>query len=531
VSDPSTGPERTDATESPATGHGAADAGAEPGGARGERRGPETGSTTGTGTASTVTDDEPSTHGPESNGVGPASEAGAAAGTARGDAAAAADGVDRTTVRRTRRWRGVVGACLLAVAVGVLAKRPSLLLVAAACAVFAAYPRVTAVPSPELSVRRRVEPAEPEPGDPVAVRTTVRNDGDATLFDLRIVDGVPATLSVEEGSPRRAASLGPGEEAVVAYELGARPGRHRFGPATLLCRDAAGAIEVETTVAVAGEVDCAAEVPTVPLRRRSRHRTGPLVTDDTGSGLEFHSVEEYERGDPASRIDWRRFARTGELTSVSFRSERLADVVVCVDARPAAYRAPEESAPHAVARAVDAAGRIGDGLFGTNHRVGLAGFGRGARFLPPESGGDHAERFRRTLAGDPAFSLAPPPAVRTTLTLPGRGGDADAAGPEPLDDQLAAIRAGLGSDAQLILVTPLCDEAAHRIARRFEAGGAAVTVVSPDVTTDRTPGARLVRLERDRRLSDLRNAGIPAVDWDPEAPLGAALAAAEVRTR
>jgi len=67
---------------------------------------------------------------------------------------------------------------------------------------------------------------------------------------------------------------------------------------------------------------------------------------------------------------------------MTFRTERLAEVVVCVDARPASYRAADATEPHAVALAVDAAGRIGDALFDANHQVGLAGFGRHVCVLP-----------------------------------------------------------------------------------------------------------------------------------------------------
>jgi uncharacterized protein (DUF58 family) len=432
-----------------------------------------------------------------------------------------------TTIHSTDRWRGIVAVPLLAVAIGILAKRPSLLLVAAVGVVFAAYPLVTTVPDPDVSVHRRIDPESPDDGDLVTVQTTVCNEGDGTLFDLRIVDGTPAMLPVVGGSPRCATALRPGDEATISYDLRARSGRHRFQPTTLLCRDASGATAVETTVAVDTEIECAARIPTVPLRTSTRHRTGPLVTEEGGSGLEFHSVKEYEPGDPASRIDWRRFARTGELSSVMFRTERLVDVVVCVDARHDAYRASTDSEPHAVAHAVDAAGRIGDALFAAHHRVGLAAFGRESCLLPPGSGRDHADRYHRCLVTDPAFALAPPASVRTTPALPSTGATTPPERSSSLDGQIAAIRERLGSEYQVILLTPLCDDEIFRIARGLESEGASVTVVSPDVTTDRTPGGRLARFERDRRLTALQNAGIRAVDWDPEEPLGAALADVE----
>jgi hypothetical protein len=54
-----------------------------------------------------------------------------------------------------------------------------------------------------------------------------------------------------------------------------------------------------------------------------------------------------------------------------------------------------------------------------------------------------------------------------------------------------------------------------------------VTVVSPDVTSDATPGARLARVERDNRIHSLREAEIPVVDWTPDQPLGTSIVHAQ----
>jgi len=91
-------------------------------------------------------------------------------------------------------------------------------------------------------------------------------------------------LSVSDGSPRCATALLPGGEVTIRYELRARPGRHVFRPTTVLCRDASGSVEVERSLTAASSVECAAEVPTVPLRAQSGHHPGPLVTDDGGEG-------------------------------------------------------------------------------------------------------------------------------------------------------------------------------------------------------------------------------------------------------
>jgi hypothetical protein len=67
-----------------------------------------------------------------------------------------------------------------------------------------------------------------------------------------------------------------------------------------------------------------------------------------------------------------------------------------------------------------------------------------------------------------------------------------------------------------VFCTPLVDDYALRTARRLDAGGNRVTVVSPDPTVGVTAGQRLARIERSLRCSALREAGIPVVDWGEE---------------
>lgn len=463
--------------------------------------------------------------------------AGGAASAAASDDAAAEGS---TTVRRTRRWQGVVGVVLIAVAVGALAKRPSLLLLGAVGVAFAAYPRLTRPPSVELSVERTIDPANPEAGDVVDVTTTVRNEGTAPLFDLRLIDGVPPMTPVEEGTPRLATALRPGGTATVEYAVEIDRTTHRFRPLTAVVRDPSGANEVETTVPEETVVEGVGHVPAVPLRTRSRRRSGRLLTDEGGAGVEFHRTREYEPGDPVNRIDWRQYARTGELTSVDFREERLAEVVVCVDARPAAYRAATPEDAHAVAYAIGSAGRIGEALFAANHHVGLAAFGRDLCWLPPGAGTDHEDRYNRYLASDSAFEVVPPAVVdrpggeagadgddgRSLLDLlPGVGGG-DAEVGSPIESQLATIRPELDATTQIVLLTPLSDDGASRIAQLLESSGAAVTVISPDVTNEESVGGRLAAVERENRVHALRNSGVPVVDWDPADRLGTSVASA-----
>lgn len=418
-----------------------------------------------------------------------------------------------TTVRSTHRWRGVVAVPLVAGAAGLLLQRPSLLFLAAVGVVFATYPRVTSAPTTDLDIERRLDHTTPGHGDPVEVTVEVTNAGDTLVADLRLVDGVPPMLEVSDGTPYHAAALRPGASSLFSYEVTAKRGSHQFEPATAMVRDASGATEVETTVATETAIECRTDLPEVPLRRQTRQYAGHLVTDDGGSGVEFHGTREYRFGDPVSRVDWRRFARSRELTTVEYREERAASVVLCLDAREPAYRAECSDEPHAVSYGRAAVEQLHAELRETPNRVGIAALGRELCWLAPGVGTEHRVRADRLLSTHPTLSTYPP-----------RAGDADDG-----EGQLAELGKRLGTDTQVVFVSPLVDEFAADAALELEAAGHAVTVVSPDVTADDTAGGQLTGVERDYRLAALRESGIPAVDWSPTDPLGSELVDARER--
>ncbi|WP_231189739.1 DUF58 domain-containing protein [Haladaptatus sp. DYF46] len=403
----------------------------------------------------------------------------------------------------THRWRGVIALSLAAGAVGLAVDRASMLLLAVVGIVFAAYPRLMADPEPKLRLERRLSNSTPRPGDEVTVTVTVTNEG-GFLPDVRIVDGVPALLSVTGGSPRKGAVLWPGRSVRFSYRVQAKHGKHPFEPAAVVARDVSGARETETTVAADTELDCTGTETEGPLRDKTLEQVGRIVAQNGGSGIEFHRTREYRSGDAMHRIDWNRYARTGSLTTVEYREENAATVVLLVDARQAAYRATTDE-PHAVAYSVSAAEQLLASLHRDRNLVGLAAFGREQCWLAPGAGRSHRANAQRLLATHAAFASLPPTEEK----------DHGA--------QVEQLRMCLPSAAQVVLLSPLSDRKIVETARRLDAYGHRLSVISPDVTADESVGQRLAGIERDNRLSELRKAGIPVVEWDPETPLAAAL--------
>ncbi|MGM0592408.1 MAG: DUF58 domain-containing protein [Halobacteriota archaeon] len=415
-------------------------------------------------------------------------------------------------MRATNRWRGVVAVTLAAGAVGLLADRPDLLLVSVVGVVFAAYPRLSPPASPTVEIDRTLSDRTSRPGEAIEVTVTVRNCGPRLLADVRVVDGVPPALSVTDGTPRHGTALLPGGETTFSYAVESREGTHGFDPATVVLRDLSGAREVETTVEADAdtEIDCTAEGVSAPRRSLAIEDVGDLLTDRGGAGVEFFSTREYRRGDAPSRVDWNRYAKTGDLTTVEFREEHAAAIVLLIDARESAYRAVGDRA-HAVVWSVGAAQRLLVSLLGRRNRVGLSALGGERCWAPPDAGLTHQTTLSRLLQHHPAFAATPPE------------GDACPS----LDSQVAELRSNLSPGSQVALLSPLCDDDIVAVARRLDAHGYPVTVVSPDVTAETTPGQRLATVERTNRIGTLRRADIPVVDWEVDERLDAALLKAE----
>ncbi|EMA39454.1 hypothetical protein C448_14645 [Halococcus morrhuae DSM 1307] len=397
---------------------------------------------------------------------------------------------DDGRVRRTGRWQGVSALALIAGAVGILADSAGLVLVGVVGVVFAGFARAAQPPTVDLSIERSVSDAEPASEQEVTVTVTIENTGDSVLSDLRIIDGVPPALAVESGSPRLATALRPGETTTFSYDVSAARGRHAFEPAFAIARDASGAVERRHEVVATDEtpITCVPALDaqvTIGLRQQTIGQPGRVLTDIGGSGVAFHTTREYRPGDPLSRIDWNRKAKTGDLSTVDFREERAA----------------------AVERSVAASGALYVALTDAENPVGIAALAPESCWLAPGLGASHRARARELLATHPALAPTPPeepffPSIR-----------------------LRRLRRRLPSEAQLLVCSPLCDDYIVGLLQRLDASGHRVTVLSPDPTSDETPGQRVARTERTLRLSTLRAAGIPVVDWGAES-LAVALARA-----
>lgn len=420
----------------------------------------------------------------------------------------------------TGHWRAFISIALAFVGFGLAVRQAAVVLAGAAALGLVVYARVSTPPAVPLVVDRSIDADEPAPGDAIEVTTTVRNDGDRTIPDLRIVDGVPPGLSVTEGSPRHSTALRPGESTSFSYEVTARRGTHEFDRVYTVLRDYAGATAHVHHVPVAGQADksltCIPELSAlpiqVPLYEQTREYLGRIPAGG-GEGVEFHSTREYRPGDPSTRIDWKRLARstTDELTTVRFNEERAATVALVVDSDPGAHVAPDPDNPGAVERSIEAAGRLVGSLLRTGDRVGIAALGPTPLWFDAGTGVDHRKRLENNLATDPAFAPTAP-----------RNGEF---GPHWVKE----FHRRFPTETQVILLSPLCGHRYRFLIRQLRAFGHPVTVISPDPTVDKTVGQRLVRTERRIRIEALRASGVRVVNWDLDEDAALALGRAAER--
>lgn len=429
--------------------------------------------------------------------------------------------------RDTGRFDAAVLAAIALVTLGAILGEGALFAAAAVPITYLAVGGLTRSPSvSSLTVERTLEPELPAPGERTTVTLTVRNDGERTLPDVRVVDRIPDTVPLSQGSPRGCLSLRSGEAATITYDVVPRQGDHGFDTPVVRLRplSAVGTVTGEPSVDGATTLRCRRDVGDVPQTRGSLRRVGTQPTNSPGPGTEFHSVREYRSGDDISRIDWRSLAKTGELSTVNFRETRATKTVVVVDGCPAARQSREPGYPTGAELSAYAADRICDGLLEAGDRIGLTALGTDEAAVDVTLPSDRDGRPWVPVGNDPATRTridAVLDAVVAAAQTERRSEQAVADGGSPEHDPIA-IRERLPSTADIVIATPLLETSSIELIESL-AVNHSVLVVSPDVTGDGTPGRTAERIERRLRIGRIRAAGATVIDWEAETPLSAAL--------
>ncbi len=84
----------------------------------------------------------------------------------------------------------------------------------------------------------------------------------------------------------------------------------------------------------------------VPPRQLGRGQAGVYLGDRQGQSVDFHDYREYQPGDDLRRVDWRAYARTGQMQLKLYREEisPVVEVVLDTSASMGAYPGKEQAA-------------------------------------------------------------------------------------------------------------------------------------------------------------------------------------------
>ena len=308
----------------------------------------------------------------------------------------------------------------------------------------------------------------------------------------------------------RTARTGP-QEVVSADAQGVGPGAATLG-------DVTGRVTHSTLV-----LPAAAPLREVPLPTRLRGLTGPHPSRRPGEGGDLRDVHPFTPGDRLRRIDWRATAkRSPDLRELYVRREHAlgeAAVVLVVDSRddlgpdPRTWGLtvaprPDDATSLDLARA--AAASLARAVLAAGDRVGLDDLGVLRRPLPPGGGRQQLDRVRHALA-----LTHPEGAVRARLRSP-----------------------RLPSGALVVVFSTFLDDEAARAAAAWRRAGHRVLAVDvlPTLRTRHLAerdavAVRLVLLEREDRLADLRDVDVDVVDWRSEPAVALATLARRDRRR
>lgn len=437
---------------------------------------------------------------------------------------------------RITRFRRLRAYTLVLLAAGIATGTISLVLAAIIPLVFVLQGAVAGAPPVDdsLQITREIAPKTPLPGQPVAVTLTIKNTSEQPIPDLRVIDGVPDAVGVSAGSPRGGGAVSPGGEFSNSYTLTADRGSYRFDAVTIRARNINGTRLVDETVRAGGDgtFDCRVTISDIPITQATRY-TGQVATATGGAGIEFHSTRKHQPEDPVNRIDWRTYAKNGELATIEYARQHATHTTVLVDSREPAHVAADVNAPTGATLSAYAATTALEVLITNGHEVSLGALG----ISDPQTGeeppawvaaadGTAFTSHARTVCNAAATTATATDGVNTTTdTVEPATSSATTEQRTSIPDggdQWRRVLSLVPTGAQVVLCTPATDDALIELVESLRERNHEVTILSPQTTGD-TVGGRTVELQRAVRLEQFRSLGSTVVDWDQNERLRVAL--------
>jgi len=189
-----------------------------------------------------------------------------------------------------------------------------------------------------LTVERTLDKEKVFAGDFIYVTVKVTNKTNRPLTDVEIFDTYPEIFNLVLGSNKIRTRLGRGESITFSYILQCPiRGLFTLGPTQILFHDTFGyhfdsaVISSETPILVYPTYEDIKKLKAMAQKRRLGLMFGIHKTKIKGMGTDFYGIRPYDPSDELRYVDWKATARTGQLRTKEFESEKNIRVMVLLD--------------------------------------------------------------------------------------------------------------------------------------------------------------------------------------------------------
>ncbi|MEC7688155.1 MAG: DUF58 domain-containing protein, partial [Candidatus Thermoplasmatota archaeon] len=256
-------------------------------------------------------------------------------------------------------------------------------------------------------------------GDDLYVELEITNPSWRRTQQLEIYDNVPHEMKLRSGLNYMRVNLGPGETTRVRYVLRCPlRGHYSIGPISIRYRDSFNLFSQEMYVDHRSDLIVfpqVREIEEAMVRSRTpKMYTGATTLRTPGPGTEFFSLREYVPGDPFKIINWKAFARTGQLIVNEKCRDAVTDVFILVDSRDISRIGTVLKNPLEVGTV--AAASLASYFIKRRDSVALAVYDERLSFLPPDTGDKQYFKILSSLAGVAPKGAMPLQAVTNALS-------------------------------------------------------------------------------------------------------------------
>lgn len=362
----------------------------------------------------------------------------------------------------------------------------------------------------DLEINREVSAVNVYKGDDINVVLTITNKSYRRTQQLEVFDNVPHEMKMRKGINLMRMNLGPGQTATIRYTVRCPlRGHYTIGPTSIRYRNSFNLFVSETSIGDRSDITVFPQVRDVEeaLIRSDvpKMYTGATTLKTPGQGMEFYALREYFPGDSFRSINWKAFARTGELMVNEKTRDAVTDVFIILDTRDVARIGTVLKNP--LEMGTVAAASIANYFIKRRDSVSLVTYGERMDFLPPETGDKQHYKVLSQLAAVESIGSMPLQAVTNALSPRiSRGSPVFIISSLEGDGTtLSAIRNLSGKGHEVIVLSPSSIDLERLVSR------------IPRMAYE------VLKLERQNRLTAISGYGAKVIDWTPSVELSQAL--------